>query len=274
MSLVGEIKRRQKTAEFGELPLRMASEAGEALAERAAVQASEDQLNGLPAAMIRPTVEARITNTVAGLVEKKQLHPRQAKAVIQQVMDRATPAIQQKEREAFRQESGQRVTSPATVGGVAAGIATGTAFPWLLTRGSYLWGKKPKEPMSLGDAFKFNFIPHQVLPWTVGIEALNHLVAPFSDPLRKRKERGYWKSVGESVAGSREHLADSGASARAHYGLLGMPIQVYHGIMNPLSSLAYLGQQVGGAFKKPDYAEWARQAVEKRQALQGSNEAE
>jgi hypothetical protein len=53
-----------------------------------------------------------------------------------------------------------------------------------------------------------------------------------------------------------------------------MPIQVYHGIMNPLSSLAYLGQQVGGAFKKPDYAEWARQAVEKRQALQGSNEAE
>ena len=267
MSLVGEIKRRQKTAGLGELPLRLASEVGETLTERAAVQGTEGQLQDLPAMMIRPTVEAQVTNNVADLVEKKQLHPRQAKAVIQQVMDQADPAIQQKEREAFRRESGYRVTSPATVGGVAAGLGVMTAFPWLWTRKSYLLGRKPKEPMTLGQSFKFNFVPN-VLPVTAGFEAANHLLAPFSDPLHKRKERGYWESVGESAAGAREHMADSGASARSHYGLLGMPVQMYHGITNPLASLAYLGQQVGGAFEKPDYAEWARQAVAKRKALQ------
>jgi hypothetical protein len=76
--------------------------------------------------------------------------------------------------------------------------------------------------------------------------------------------------MGESFKGAREGLADRSAEARARFGAFGVPLQMFHGIMNPLASLSYLGKEVGGMFKKPDYEEWARQAVAKRQTLQGA----
>lgn len=69
MSLVSEIKRRQKTAGFAEAGIRLASEAGEELAERSALaHAAKENFNDLPAMMIRPTVEAQVSNHVAQLV--------------------------------------------------------------------------------------------------------------------------------------------------------------------------------------------------------------
>jgi hypothetical protein len=273
LSLVSEIKRRQKTAGLGEAGVRLASEAGEELLERGALQASQDRPADLPAMMIRPMVETHVSNLVSGLVEQGKIRPRQAKKTIEQLMAQAHPAIQEKEREAYRREAGQRTIAPGTLAGTAMAATTATSFPWLLSRGSWLWGKKPKHPMSLGESFKFNFAPAFV-PMTAGFEALNHLLAPLSDPMRKRRERGYWKSVGESFKGGMEGLAEGGAEARARYGAFGIPLQMFHGIMNPLASLAYLGQQVGGAFKKPDYASWAHQAAEKRKAMQEASGAE
>jgi len=255
LSLVGEIRRRQKAA-MAEGGLRLMSEMGDEVVDRIALQAVKEKPDDLPAALIRPTVEAQITNTVADLVEQKQISPRQVKRTIKRMMEKASPAIQEQESKAYRQESGQRVQAPSTIGGAATAVAVGPGFPWLLTRGSHLWGQKPKKPMTLGESFKFNFIP-SVLPFAAGFEGLTHALAPLSDPLRRRGERSYLASVGESFKGAREGLAESGADARARYGAFGIPIQMFHGIMNPVASLAYLGQQVGGAFKKPDYATWA-----------------
>lgn len=246
---------------------RLISEMGDELVDRLALQAVKDKPDNLPSLLVRPTVEEQVTNTVADLVEQKKLRPRQARSTIKRMMAKAAPAIQKQESESFRQEAGQRVQAPATLGEATTAAGVMTAFPWLLSRGSWLYGKKPENPMTLGQSFKFNFIP-SFLPFAAGFETLGHALAPLGDPLRQRGERGYFKSMGENFKGAREGLADQGAAARAHYGALGMPLQAFHGIMNPLASLAYLGQQVGGAFKTPDYKAWAQQAAEKRRKMQ------
>jgi hypothetical protein len=246
--------------------IRLAAEGGEELLENAAMRLSKENPD-ISSMMIRPTVEAQVSDLVSNLVEQKKISPGQAKQTVKLLMARAKPGIQKQESEAYRREAGQRVMAPSTIGETATAATLMTALPWALSRGSYLWGQKPKDPMTLGQAFKFNFVP-SFLPFAVGFEALGHALAPLSDPQRKNKERGYWRSVGESYEGARDYLAERGAEARARFGPFGIPLQMFHGIMNPIASLAYLGQQVGGAFKKPDYVAWARQAAEKRKALQ------
>jgi hypothetical protein len=270
LSLVSEIKCRQKTAGFAEAGIRLASDAVEELADRSVlVHLAREKFNDLPAMMIRPTVEAQVSNHVAQLVEQKKIPARSADKVIARVMAKASPLIRNKEREAYRFEQGVRVQAPTTIGETATAASIMTALPWAISRGSYLWGQKPKNPMTLGASLKFNFIP-SVLPFSAGFEALGHTLAPLSDPLRQRGERSYLSSMGESLKGAREGLADRSAEARARFGAFGVPLQMFHGIMNPLASLSYLGKEVGGMFKKPDYEEWARQAVAKRQTLQGA----
>lgn len=224
----------------------------------------------LPAAMIRPTVRSNITNLVADLVEKKQIRPDQAEQMVDVMMQQAMPEIRKQEELAYRRESGEQALAPATMTGAAGTVATLSAFPWALSRASYLVGRKPKDPMSLRQAFKMNFMPAW-LPITGAFEVGGHLLSPMSDPQYRAGERGYWKSVGQSMKGARRHMAESGAEARERYGLFGIPLQMFHGITNPITSLSYLGEQVGGLFSKPDVKGWAQEAAERRRLLQGQS---
>lgn len=221
----------------------------------------------LPAMMIRPTVADRVSQIVAEMVRRKQIPPRQAEEVTKALMEQAEPEIRKQEAQAFRGEAGAMAQAPATFGGAAAGAGMMTAFPWLLSRipraGRAMGFDKP---MTLGQSFKYGFLP-SFLPLSAGIEGISHLAAPFSDPQRVRGERGYWKSVGESFRGAQEGLAERGAEARARYGMLGIPLQMFHGVMNPLASLSYLGRSVGDTFKRPDIKQWAEEAVQKRREM-------
>jgi len=220
----------------------------------------------MPAMMIRPTVQDHIARVVEEMVRTKQIKPEQAEDLAKALLERADPEVKKHESEAFRRESGSMAEAPATLGSAARTAGFMTAFPWLISRGSYLWGKKPKDPMTLGQSFRFGFLP-SFLPVSAALEGLNYALAPLSDPQRARGERSYLKSLGESFRGAQEGLAERGAEARARYGMLGIPLQMFHGVMNPLASLAYLGRSIGGAFSKPRVEEWAQEAARKRQAM-------
>lgn len=204
------------------------------------------------------------------MVKNRQILPREAKKTSKAILEQLEPEIQKQEAVAFRAQAGESVQAPATMMGTAGALGIATAFPWLITRGSWLWGKKPENPYTLGQSFKFNFLPN-VIPFAAGIEGVGHLLAPMSDPLRQQGRRGYWKSVRESFRGAQEGLAERGAEARERYGVAGIPLQMLHGVFNPLASLAYLGRQVGGVFQKPDIETWAQEAAARRRAMYGQS---
>jgi hypothetical protein len=220
----------------------------------------------LPAMMIRPTVQDRVSQIVAEMVRRKQIPPRQAEEVTKALMEQAEPEIRKQEEAAYRAQSGEQAMAPATIMGAATTAASLAAFPWLISRAPYLIGRKPKKPMTLRESFKMSFMPAW-LPVTAAFESGGHLLSPMSDPRYKAGERGYWKSVGESFRGAQEGLAERGAESRARYGMLGIPLQMFHGVMNPLASLSYLGRSVGDTFRRPDIKQWAQEAAQKRREM-------
>jgi hypothetical protein len=172
-----------------------------------------------------------------GLIEPK--HAPHAYATLLQL-------LQRKRRVAEEQEYKERVGAYAPVGLGETGLALGmgTALPWAISRAPKLWGGNISKAPSLGESFKISFGP-TFLPATALMEGLaGYGLAPFSDPEYKRGERGYLGSVSKAYENAIESLRERGAEARKRYGILGVPSQAFHGILNPLASWGYLGKQL------------------------------
>lgn len=95
---------------------------------------------------------------------------------------------------------------------------------------------------TLGEAgaqmYGSRYIPLTML--TAGL--FNHARAPLSDPLYRQGKRSYGKSFIEGIGGSADAMGQAGREARDRYGVAGIPIQMLHGVLNPLSSLVYGGR--------------------------------
>ena len=99
-----------------------------------------------------------------------------------------------------------------------------------------------QKPMSFGQSVASAVGPKAV-PYTALAELVSILgINPMRDPLYRRGNRGYWKSVGEGLSGQAEDIGRKGEELRNRYGALGLPLQALHGVLNPISSAVYAGK--------------------------------
>lgn len=110
---------------------------------------------------------------------------------------------------------------------------------------------------TLGSAAKSFLTPS--LPGAA-VSQLMTLARPFSDPKYKRGERGYAASWLEGQKGDAERLGQKAEEATQRYGVAGVPLQMLHGFLNPVSSLVYGGSAVKDYFNR-NKASKATQAV-------------
>lgn len=94
----------------------------------------------------------------------------------------------------------------------------------------------------------------------VALSQLGTLARPFSDPKYKRGERGYLSSWWEGQKGDAERLGQKAEEATQRYGAAGVPLQMLHGFLNPVSSLVYGGNAVKNYFTR-DNTDKATRAV-------------
>jgi len=85
--------------------------------------------------------------------------------------------------------------------------------------------------------------PKYFLP-TAAISSVASALRPIGDPLYRAGKRSYFKSLHEGVMGEAQNLTRAGEEARKRYGLLGVPLQALHGVMNPIASIYSGGQAV------------------------------
>lgn len=199
-------------------------------------------LEQIPAQLIGPELERRTDEELTRLLQSGSITSEQAKKLREHTLSSIAPVQQGLEAKAVRREAGERTLSPTTVGSTAAALGIGTVLPIGFNRTHRLFNPEV-EKMPWKDALRFQFLPN-MMPWTVGFEGLSHALAPLSDPLYHRGNRGYLKSMYESFRGAQEGLAERGAEARQRLGLLGAPVQAFHGIMNPMASISNAGRQV------------------------------
>jgi hypothetical protein len=162
--------------------------------------------------------------------------------------DQFREAVRQKLRSQHKSMEGAEYQGTRPVGapvspfelGLTGGL--GAALPYGFNRlGRALGGKTP--PVSLARSAVQSFGP-TFLPITAAFEGIQLGLNPLSDPRYKRGDIGYVKSLGEGVKGSIDTLAERGRQARKKYGLLGVPVQALHGILNPITSTAYLARSL------------------------------
>jgi hypothetical protein len=98
------------------------------------------------------------------------------------------------------------------------------------------------KPMTLGQAAASAVGPKAV-PYTAVAELVSILgINPMRDPQYRRGTRGYFKSVGEGLAGQAEDFGRKSEELRNRYGALGLPLQALHGVLNPISGVTYAGK--------------------------------
>ena len=101
---------------------------------------------------------------------------------------------------------------------------------------------------TVGGAVKSFLTPN--LPGAA-LSQLFTLARPFSDPKYKRGERGYLSSWWEGQKGDAERLGHKSEQAAQRYGVSGIPLQMLHGLLNPVSGLLYGGKAVKDYFTRP-----------------------
>lgn len=135
----------------------------------------------------------------------------------------------QRDLEDISYRKGQHVNAPVTPIELGVSGALQTAVPYGLS-------KLTGGGLTLGQAAKNVVHPSGFMPLAATTGALS-LLKPLGDPRWRRGERGYFSSLHESVKGEADNLAEAGRNARERYGLAGVPIQAFHGMLNPIPSL-------------------------------------
>ncbi len=181
------------------------------------------------------------------------------------------------EDEALNQQyrKSRNVSAPVSPGelGVSTALNVGSnyAVPRVLNKIPLkaLHGELPH----VGEAALQTYGP-KYIPLTIATAmGINHLMAPMSDPLYRQGRRGYLESVSEGIGGSADALAERGREARGRYGVGGIPVQMVHGILNPVASLAYGGRSLHNLMRSKEGSDLAMSAEQSiRDALNESNQ--
>jgi hypothetical protein len=109
--------------------------------------------------------------------------------------------------------------------------------------GPWLFSKLMGNPISLGRAAALGFGP-VALPFGVVGDITNTFLGPVADPHYQLGLRGYWDSLGRSVGKNIKQVGTAAQEARERYGALGIPVQMTHGLMNPITSAMYMGKNL------------------------------
>ncbi len=129
--------------------------------------------------------------------------------------------------------------TPVSKSELAGAAALQVGAPYVASRLG-LFGK----PMTLGEAAVSGFGPH-ITPFAALFEAGGALLSPLSDPAYQSDRIGYLKSLGRGIQKNVRQVGEASQYARENYGALGVPIQVFHGILNPLHSTGYMAKEIG-----------------------------
>ena len=132
--------------------------------------------------------------------------------------------------------------SPLEIGST---LATGALADYAMGNLPRLWNKAAPK-MSVPKAFATSISPLW-LPAMGTFEAINLLGSAALNPNRESGPIGYLKDVKNQLSTRADEVEEAGVRARKRYGLAGIPVQLLHGLLNPMSSLAYLAKSVGGA---------------------------
>lgn len=160
--------------------------------------------------------------------------------------------------------------NPGEVGAMVGGnLAVGGVLTALGNRSAKIQaaktGRIPEiHSMNPGAILGRAFGPGSIIP-TAAIETARIAMNPLSDPLYRKGDRTYMQSVGEGFKGQLDQMGERQAETRGKYGLKGIPIQAFHGILNPISSLAYAGRSAKDLVlgKQGSLAERAKSAISK-----------
>lgn len=152
------------------------------------------------------------------------------------------------EEAAQRYRESRTVSAPVTPGETAMQVGINTGINYVTPRILQNIPNKhirPDEVPTVGGAAWQLFGPDYVAPNLAVNLGLNTLTAPLSDPLYHQGKRSYLKSVGEGALGSAEAMRQRSHEARDKYGVGAIPLQMLHGLMNPVAGLTYAGQSLG-----------------------------
>jgi hypothetical protein len=152
------------------------------------------------------------------------------------------------EEAAQRYRESRNVSAPVSPGETALSVGLNTginyAVPRLLQHIPHK-ALKPESVPSVGESAWQLFGPDYVVPNMAVSFGLNTLTAPMADPLYHQGKRSYLKSVGEGALGAAEAMRQRSHEARERYGVGAIPLQMFHGVMNPVAGLTYAGQSLG-----------------------------
>lgn len=131
------------------------------------------------------------------------------------------------------------LTTPVTKSDIALNLGYQVGTPYLMSRMGLFGDKKE----SLGEAVAAGFSPRYT-PMLAAFELGGTLASPLSDPAYQSDRIGYFTSLGRGVQKNIQQIGEASDYARKNYGALGVPVQVFHGLLNPLHSTAYMANEI------------------------------
>ena len=234
------------------------------------------QQGRVPAGQIEPLLDTMASRITTVAIKHRQVLARDApafKAHIQEYLKKYRGSL---ESEAFKNYS--PLGAPETPQSAAVQAGEYVAMPyvtgkviehapgwWAKLRGSAAPAAAAAaagEGMTLGKAVNWGVGPAGFVPMSM-MSGLSSALTPLGDPLYRRGERGYLKSVGEGIKAESSELARKGEAARRKYGLLGVPVQLWHGVTHPIASLYFGGKSLSDYMGSRQGENTAMQAQQK-----------
>jgi len=204
----------------------------------------------LPAARIGPMLDEYVAQQLLAEVKAGRIPRPEAMAHFNRIRANQKAHQDHLERQAFRQ--GAWVHAPETYPGAAASAALTTApTKWL--------GRLFGSPMTWRHAANLG-MGAASLPFSGVFEAGLTAIAPLSDPLYQRGERGYFGSLAEAAKGRTERFARAGEETMKHYGAAGIPVQALQHAFNPLTGTAFTAKELYKSMHGPSAEELSMQA--------------
>ena len=213
------------------------------------------QQGRVPAGQIEPLLDSMASRITTVALKHRQVRAANAPAFKAHIHDYLTKYRGSLESEAFKNYSPLGAPETPQSAAVQAGeyvampYATGKVIEhapgwWARLRGSAAPAAAAAgEGMTLGKAINWGIGPAGFVPMSV-MSGLSSALTPLGDPHYRRGERGYIKSVGEGIKAESSELARKGEAARRKYGLLGVPVQLWHGVTHPIASLYFGGKSL------------------------------
>lgn len=150
-----------------------------------------------------------------------------------------TAGVVESDEPISKMSPGELVQAPVDPGDLAITGANYVAAP-------YLMSKVMGPSLTLGQAAASGLGP-AFLPASGIFNVLNLVSGPLRDPKYIRGQQGYLSSLPSAMESQVDAMREAGREAARKYGILGLPLQAFHGILNPVTSLGLGVSSVGRA---------------------------